>query len=607
MEQEQQQEHSSTVALSTQLLAGNSLFLVAAGKHQLDDYVQPLGQLLGASTAAYRVIIVVATRHRLLQLRAKLPLCHSNDLLIATTAQLSASLLLPAARWDCLVLDELQQLLAYGGSSFQALKCALLQRRCQSTQLVVTTRLWQAEEMKPLLRHAKQPLLLFRDPLEAAACGGLVLELVLADSWAQQLQQLREYLQRHQPQSKRALIYCARSADMRQLQLELPQGMLLLHCGRSDKARIEQWQRQHSGKILLLQAHAPELHVNNVQSLIHCNMPATWSQFRKRFAVFGSQAHCASQQPALQSLVLLDAQARESLPQLIEFMQQHGLPIDERLRVAHAQLLAAREARRVARQCVLCPVLLLYGQCVTSTCRYRHMLSECDANRGTVPTAGHIRFQLLKLCTPAHLAVRLLAHKASVDSPWQALSQAQRYEQLQQQLCSYFATPEHCVTPTLSQLQQICVRRVAEKCYERVSVTFVPPASTDAAALTVRVKHLDQDTVIHHAKLSELLRCPHELQQIEALALDLRLAGVVPYDGEQIWQCTETAAAAELLQREGGNYEAYVDFSLGHTIFASNLQQEQHEYMQQLQSAELAKFDNDIKQRLEQFVKALDK
>lgn len=151
----------------------------------------------------------------------------------------------------------------------------------------------------------------------------------------------------------------------------------------------------------MLQAHSPELRVDNVQCLIHFNMPLTWSQFRKRFAVFHNQIpnvlmHEKSK-PQMQSLVLLDKDGQQTLPQLIEFMQQHGQQIDNLLSTAHAQLLATREATLAARQCVLCPVLLLYGHCVTSTCQYRHMLTDSDRNCGTVPRVGAIRFQLLKV------------------------------------------------------------------------------------------------------------------------------------------------------------------------------------------------------------------
>lgn len=215
----------------------------------------------------------------------------------------------------------------------------------------------------------------------------------------------------------------------------------------------------------------------------------------------------------------------------------------------------------------------------------------------------------LQICTPAHFAARLVAQRVSDISLWESLSIAQRYEQLQQQLCSYYATPENCVSSSLAELQQIYVRKVAANRYERVCVTFVSPtAPVDAKQclnLTLRVKHMDLDTVIHYAKLSELLVCPQELRQIEALALDVRLAGIVPYDGEEIWQSTETASAAALLQ-PGTIYEATVDFSLSQTIFASNLKLQSVEYQEQLQQQLLGKFVDNVKNRLENFVKVVD-
>lgn len=246
--------HLNDLLTTTHIVAGHSVFIVDAGKHPLNDYVKPLSQHIDSRTAPSKTIILVATRKRLLELQEsfKNQLSKDCDLLITTTGQLgllNLEQLLPEARIDCLVLDELQKLQAYGGSSFQALKSEIL-KFCNSTQMVVTTRLWQAEEIKDLLQHAKQPLLLFKDPLEAAAYGRVLLEIALADNIKQQLQQLLDYLKRNPPECQRTLIFASRSEDLELIQQKLPKDACLLHRGRKDKARIEQWQRQVSKKPL---------------------------------------------------------------------------------------------------------------------------------------------------------------------------------------------------------------------------------------------------------------------------------------------------------------------------------------------------------------------
>ncbi|XP_064549069.1 putative ATP-dependent RNA helicase BoYb [Drosophila montana] len=622
--------------LTTQILAGDSLLLIDAAKRPLDEYVQPLCQLykLDSSRQQHMILVLVATRKRLLQLRAQFEkqldsrqdlICAAEEseaaaqllskrscLLIATTAELSALMtqtpqLLTDAHLDCIVFDELDRLQAYGGSCFQALELALWQL-CSKPQLVVTSRLWLAAEMQQLLQHAKQPLVLLQEALEAAVYGGLQLQVELGNSGAQQMQQLMDYLQQQPYKKQRTLIYCASETDFQELQQQLPKDDCILHRGRGDKPRLDRWQRQNTGQILLLRAHAPELLVDNVQSLIHFNMPSTWSQFRKRFAVLKTQIPNAllstTNQQQLQSLILLNKQSQRMLPQLMEFMQQHGQPIDEKLAATHAQLQSL-----VARQCVICPVLLLHGHCLTPTCQYRHVLADVDRSCATVPTAGFIRFQLLKICTPSHFAARLVAHRATAQSSWHTLPVQQQYAELQQQLISYYAMPEHCVAPNPQELQQTCVRQIAANSYERVCVTFVPPADSATPQqyqnMTVRVKHLDLNTVICHAKVSVLLVCPLTWQQIDPLALDVRLIGLVPYNGEEIWQYSDIQPIAELLHPDG-IYEANVVSTLAHTIFVDNirgLQLEKVSYEEQLQC--LGKFDSNAKQRLQQLVKTV--
>ncbi|EDW61739.2 putative ATP-dependent RNA helicase SoYb [Drosophila virilis] len=386
--------------LTGQILAGDSLLLIDAAKRPLDEYVQPLCQLykLVRRRQQHVILVLVATRKRSLQLRAQFEkqldsrqdlisaaeesetaaqlLCQRGGLLIATTAEFSnlkTPQLLTDAHLGCIVFDELERLQAYGGSCFQALKLTLWQL-CSKPQLVVTSRLWLAAEMQQLLQHARKPLVFLQEALEAAVYGGLQLQVELGNSGARQMQQLMDYLRQQPYKKQRTLIYCTNETDFHELQQQLPKDDCLLHRGRGDKPRVDRWQQQNTGQILLLREHAPELLVDNVQSLIHFNMPSTWSQFRKRFAVFKTQIPNAlmstTNQQQLHSLLLLNKQSQRMLPQLIEFMQQHGHPIDEKLNAAHAQLQATHEASLVARKCVICPVLLLHGHCLTPTCQY---------------------------------------------------------------------------------------------------------------------------------------------------------------------------------------------------------------------------------------------
>ncbi|KAH8371082.1 hypothetical protein KR093_006158, partial [Drosophila rubida] len=631
-----QQPADESDHLSAQILAGHSVLLIDSAKRRLDDYVQPLCQRVREGGKHCLSILLVATRQRALELQQQVAgqldsqdyeicsttseaaaalLARGHGLLVATPKQLRTLLLQQTSRIDCLVFDELERLLAYGGQCFEELKVTLF-KLCTLPQLLVTTRLWLAREMEQLLEHAKQPLLLFRDLLEAAAYGGCAWQLQLGDSREQQLQQLSAYLQHNPPQRLRTLIYCSRNEDMLKLRQHLSSYKLLQHRGRQDKQQIELWQRQashtlikyciilqHAGKILLLQAHAPELHVENAQSVIHFNMPPTWSQFRKRFAVFKAEIRNAllpaESQQQLSTLLLLDRQSQQSLPQLLEFMQQHDQPIAEPLARANAQLLATREQSLVARQAVLCPVMLLHGNCrQPSTCQYRHLLSDIDRNCATVPSGGCIQFELLKICTPSHFAARLVAQQATAVCPWQTLSMPQQYAELQQQLRSHFATGKQHVAVS-AQLQQICVRQMTDDCFERVCITFVP--HTSATDTTVRVKHLDLSTVIHHAKLSELFVCPLELQQLQPLALDVRLTGVVPYNGEDIWQHSDNALVADLLL-PGGIYEANVDHALSQTIFVSSLKLDSLDYVEQLQLRQLGMLDNAVKSRVSDLI-----
>ncbi|KPU77235.1 uncharacterized protein Dana_GF26775 [Drosophila ananassae] len=279
------------------------------------------------------------------------------------------------------------------------------------------------------------------------------------------------------------------------------------------------------------------------------------------------------------------------LPHLVEFQQGYGGVVSEKIAAQHVQLQQEREISRASRQCVICPVLLLYGRCRTLTCQYRHLLCEVDKSvSSAVPKQGRIQFEVLKICTPTHFASRLLTLKKDESADWLKLPHKDQYENVQKLLKDYYSQPENIRKLREPCRQDKCAYKCSDGRFERVSITFLPSNSRDS---DIRVKNLDSNTAIYHVKLHELVQLPEDLKGFPPLALDIRLVGCIPFNGEETWQSPDLQPVGEFL-KEGDICEASICFSLSHTIFVEQLEVEQGSYRELLERNRLSRYDNEI-------------
>ncbi|XP_070135231.1 putative ATP-dependent RNA helicase BoYb [Drosophila bipectinata] len=577
--------------LGDKILSGESVFVIYGSKRSLDYFPFPeIVQLLEKKESG--VLILVATREQKLKLRELI--CKElrekgssnfleRKLLIETPAQLQDQLQtgpnqipLNINSFGSLVFHELDKLVEYNDATFEELKQELFSA-LSHPQLIVTTGCWNRNLLGGLLERSNQNFVILKDALEAAVYSDLAMTIEWANDSAEKVQLLHSYLESFRPAQYRTLIY---AANANELANKMPNIRTLEHQGRASKNAIKNWQEETKGQVLVLEKHSPELKLDQIESNVHFDMPKTWNQFRERFGVF-------KEDPPLQSLVVLDKETRHFLPHLVEFQQRHGGVISEKIAAEHVQLRQDREISSASRQCVICPVLLLYGRCRTLTCQYRHLLGEVDRSvLSTVPKEGRIQFKVLKICTPTHFASRLLTLKADESTVCVKYPQ----KEVQELLEKHYSKPENIEELREPLLQDICAYKCSDGRFERVSITFLPHNSRDS---DIRVKNLDSNTAIYHVKPQELVQLPEDLKNLPPTALDIRLVGCIPFNGEETWQSLDLQTVGEFI-KEGDVCEATICFSLSHTIFVEQLVVKQGSYRDLLERKKLSRYDNEI-------------
>ncbi|ALC41764.1 BoYb [Drosophila busckii] len=469
---------------------------------------------------------------------------------------------------DLMVPEQLQQ-------AHHKLKSLAQQR----PQLVITTQSYNVKLLAMLRDFNDKMLLLFGDMLEAAAYGGVRLRISLLKHESK-LQNVLQLLEQRPPLEKRTAIYCHKDKDIRELAdvLELHGYCCLPYYQSADwevREHVRRWMDDSCGELLLCTDNCPELDMRHVQTLVHYSLSDNWSKFKLRHLALSDNLHNQLEQPTPKqldqqtvSLVLLDEHNNKQLPRLVDFLQQHQA-VDERI-VQLSQQLRTRLQSEKCNEPTLCDLLLSLGHCSDSHCEQRHHVLPCERELPAgLPYCGDVKLQLLKAYSPTHYSVRLLEHLPPAGK-WRNLPARVTLELELQLLQS-----QKCVRHWPPRPKQICVYRNATG-FERVRilcVAHIENVNLSRTDVAVEVQAMDVNTRRIKTTSGDLYICPEPLRAAPALAMDLRILGLVPYTGEREWHKEDANQCAKWLNAvaKPNFLQASIVVALSHTIFVRDL------------------------------------
>nr|XP_044250425.1 putative ATP-dependent RNA helicase BoYb [Drosophila takahashii] len=448
-----------------------------------------------------------------------------------------------------------------------------------SPQRVMVSQSYNPELMVKLKAVNDHPALIFGDILEAALYGGTRIRISLLRA-AAKVNGVLQMLLECPPEANRTVIFCSDDGDMQRLVAALEDRgyNCLPYYQTSDlqvREELHRWQaaKRGGGVILLCTDDCPELIIRNAHSLIHFSMSTSWSKFKMRhLMVADNLGNTLAERKAapLHSLVLLDDNNHRELPRLVDFLQLHQevdptiLSLAKRIRKELAQA-------KCCNRSSLCSQILRLGQCYDPCCVERHHVGKFDGPDSHLPTSGDVKLQLVQVYSPTHLCVRLLEH-LPLEQPgnWQELPYP-AVQEMRMQLMRHKEPPRYW--PPL--VGAICMYHTSFT-QERVRILKVPPiknVNIVESDLQVELQALDVDTRIFTSTCGDLYECPEALQQEPPLACDLRLLGMIPYNGERSWTEEDGRNVKYTLGQLPKEHflQAKVQFSAAGTLFVRDL------------------------------------
>lgn len=242
----------------------------------------------------------------------------------------------------------------------------------------------------------------------------------------------------------------------------------------------------------------------------------------------------------------------------------------DKLVVQLARSIREQLKRAKYKEPTLCDLLLSLGECVDTQCEQRHhLLMQDRLLSAQMPSSGDVKLLLLRVYTPTHYCVRLLEH-LPLGGRWQVLPRNRTLE-LQLQLLQ----SKECVHLWPPEVQQICVYHNSNG-YERVRILRVDSIgqlNISRTDVPVLVQALDVDTRQFMTTSGKLFICPDELRDEPPLAIDVRIAGLVPYTGERNWHESDGKQCATWLYSmpQPSFLQARILTALSHTLFVHDL------------------------------------
>ncbi|KAH8419653.1 hypothetical protein KR009_000279, partial [Drosophila setifemur] len=452
----------------------------------------------------------------------------------------------------------------------------------QNIQVVMVSQTYNHLLMRQLQAVSEEPVLVFGDLLEAALYGGVELKIIVNSSNGWQ-GSVVDVLHDRRPNRYRTVIFCQNDEGIRRCESILKaHGLSCLPyyqtSGLQTLEQVSHWIEDTRGDILVCTDECPELNVRQAQTLIHFGMGGSWSKFKMRHLFFSENLKSAKSVAAeereergpiqLLSMIFLDHTNTESIPRLLDFLQQHQNFSPRVLELAKSIRQRVEEKRHSAEN-PLCPHLLVLGECKDRACKERHHLVMADRRHQVIPSNSNVKFQMLRVYTPAHFCVLLLEYLGS-EGVWKQLTHPGITElninQLLAEDAPRFWPPVPgavCIFHTPSRRERVRVLKVAQ--IENVQLV--------KDNIAVEVQAMDVDTRIFATTSESLLECSEELQQIPAMATDMRLVGFVPISGEHNWMNEDRRLVMEWMDKVPREhfFQANVHLATAQTLFVGDL------------------------------------
>ncbi|XP_017005796.2 putative ATP-dependent RNA helicase SoYb [Drosophila takahashii] len=426
---------------------------------------------------------------------------------------------------------------------------------CLTMQLVLVAQQWHADSFKKLLRRTIKPLVLFGDFFEAALYGGLKMKIILRISTLKN-RQLLDILAAQEVPRKRTLIYCKSQMELENLK------MILTEAGHQCVG-ISRAHNQEPHELMLVSDNPipKQLHLRNIELLIHFSLPESWLRFSSRFhTMAGNICNLFTtppgiERPSLITYLMLDERNSREWPRTMKFLQDHGIATNE----LNSQFMSLSQ-QKMDDDIPYCPYQLSSGDCNRRLCNKRHHYVKSDLSQPGNPlqqTGTLIRCKLYKAYDPVHMAVWPLKYKSKDSCSWMEVPYPSNPSTLLLKIS--MGVPQKVHYPY--NLNDVCFV-LYEETWRRVRIVDI------SSEHKLTVQFMDHGSELVQVKPSDLRQCPEKFRSLPPLAMDIRLSGLVPAGEGGKWSADANQWVQESFGAVDGQVmQISVDFSILHVVY----------------------------------------
>ncbi|KAH8332158.1 hypothetical protein KR074_008638, partial [Drosophila pseudoananassae] len=440
-------------------------------------------------------------------------------------------------------------------------------------QLFVTGRVWDKQMHTQILRYLINPLVIFEDALEAAACKGVHIELGELPENVDGDKLLIKILGEINLSKSRTVVVCQNHYDAIYLRREILKariGAVACYQETTGMPLVAHWRSSYNGSVLIVTDDIMhKVRSGIVDILIHYNAATTWVRFKARFGLF-YDSYVLKQDPPGKSYVLVRRSETDYIWLLCDFMLKHQYPRPSTwLQVLFEHRLKMNLRNRLMPDISLCRHLTSYGDCFRRNCRYRHF--RWIGEKAVVPdidirVGDTILFHILTCNNPSMMAIRLSGKfPASHTFLRMPMTRMRHHLHLKYENDESLRVKHQNPKPG----DIVVVKNMYR--YERVVVTAIEAKDKkiEVRLLDSGIEHLTYNPSQLYVCTPEFLMKPHE-------AIQLHIIGLEPTSMERIWPDDfRMLVRHEFFPRwqymQESIYTAKVEFVLNNAVYVSTI------------------------------------
>ncbi|XP_077302211.1 putative ATP-dependent RNA helicase TDRD12 [Arctopsyche grandis] len=327
---------------------------------------------------------------------------------------------------------------------------------------------------------------------------------------------------------------------------------------------------KYSSKLALVccETNLKYLNVTNANCLIHFSLPLSYSVFENRFSTFIDNLPPfwdKNDDVVCKVLLFIDEQDRFKLPEIVNFLKRYVVDKNDAVYKKAEAMLISSEMDKAMVAMPLCNGLMKSGKCHHDfDCTKRHMfIPEFDKSTNYLPQSGYINFKINHTHSACSYSAQILSYQ---NANGEEVHVEQNYPKLALDISTHYSKEENRILQTDLKPGNVCIVQLKTDQFFRCKILKI--VFVKNTKYQVLIDLIDRG--IHElCDSSNLLEITEDFKNIDGMAFEICVAGVMPKDRDLYWSASSKETFDGFLSSRSDDtfFSGQIILNIGNTLW----------------------------------------